>query len=158
AVRIVGGVWIAVACGGRGAPPSAPVASGEAEDARPAAMAIELRLSEGTPGLAASDRTTLAPATRLADAEGAAVWHGRPPPAVGASAAPAVLRPGPPPPRAGETIHAAFPAGTPAPGTPPRVAGELSVVRYAPEGKLPLVAELSVTFSEPMVAVTGHED
>src|SRR5205085_3112338 len=36
--------------------------------------------------------------------------------------------------------------------------GPLEVVRYSPEGDVPLAPNLSVTFSQPMVAVTSQED
>ncbi|MCG8425479.1 MAG: MG2 domain-containing protein [Proteobacteria bacterium] len=69
-----------------------------------------------------------------------------------------------PAPRTGKSIAAKFPpdrieSGAEQPG---RVTGqttsELRVVRWAPEGNVPLVPHLSVTFSQPMVAVTGHTD
>src|SRR5450432_1233744 len=34
----------------------------------------------------------------------------------------------------------------------------LQVVRYSPEGEVPLAPDLSVTFSQPMVAVTSQEE
>jgi hypothetical protein len=35
---------------------------------------------------------------------------------------------------------------------------DLRVLRYMPEGKVPLAPELSVTFSQPMIAVTSQSD
>jgi alpha-2-macroglobulin len=64
-----------------------------------------------------------------------------------------------PPPRAGETIQAAFSPLTP--GAPPAVAkttAPLEVVRFAPEGEVALAPALSITFSQPMVAVSSQED
>ena len=57
----------------------------------------------------------------------------------------------------GATVLGAFP---PKPGKPaPKVAkGPLEVVRFAPEGDVPLAPHLSVTFSQPMVAVTSLEE
>ncbi|HTM21209.1 MAG TPA: Ig-like domain-containing protein, partial [Kofleriaceae bacterium] len=65
-----------------------------------------------------------------------------------------------PPPRPGETIHTAFP---PPPGNarPPVIdpaSRELTVLRHAPDGDVPLAPNLSVTFSLPMIAVTSHDD
>src|SRR6185436_5037902 len=63
-----------------------------------------------------------------------------------------------PPPRTGKTIEASFPP----PGRPdaPDTASTrtLEVLRYSPEGDVPLAPQLSVTFSQPMVAVTSHDD
>ncbi len=63
-----------------------------------------------------------------------------------------------PPPRPGRTVKEPFPPPATA-GLPEEVPpGPLSVLRRAPEGPVPLAPHLSVTFSQPMVAVTGHED
>ena len=35
--------------------------------------------------------------------------------------------------------------------------GNLKVLRFMPEGKVPIAPELSVTFSQPMVAVTSQD-
>ncbi|HKP10703.1 MAG TPA: Ig-like domain-containing protein, partial [Blastocatellia bacterium] len=63
-----------------------------------------------------------------------------------------------PPPRAGKTVETAFPPPETdrAPDAIP--AGPLEVLRYSPEGDVPLAPQLSVTFSQPMVAVTSHAD
>ena len=62
-----------------------------------------------------------------------------------------------PPPRTGATEKVPFP---PPPGPPPpdpTEEGPLSVVRFAPEGDVPLAPHLTVTFSQPMVPVTGQD-
>src|SRR5688572_23024473 len=59
--------------------------------------------------------------------------------------------------RTGNTVEVSFPA----PGTSNAetvTAGPLEVVRYSPEGSIPLAPELSITFSQPMVAVTSQEE
>jgi alpha-2-macroglobulin len=63
-----------------------------------------------------------------------------------------------PPPRTGRTISGEFPPreSTIAPGT--TAAGPLEVSRYSPEGDVPLAPSLSVTFSQPMIEVTSHQD
>ncbi|MBE3097148.1 MAG: Ig-like domain-containing protein, partial [Planctomycetes bacterium] len=63
-----------------------------------------------------------------------------------------------PPPRTGKTVTSAFPP--PATSQPPILppGGPLRVTRRSPEGAVPLAPNLSVTFSEPMVAVSAHED
>jgi len=60
-----------------------------------------------------------------------------------------------PPPRTGATVLGAFPPKPEKPGATPRPKGPLEVVRFAPEGDVPLAPHLSVTFSHPMVAVTS---
>ncbi|MET0555921.1 MAG: alpha-2-macroglobulin family protein [Vicinamibacteria bacterium] len=64
-----------------------------------------------------------------------------------------------PPPRTGTTVKDAFPP-PPADAVPPAddAAGPLTVVRRMPEGEIPQAPQLSVTFSQPMVAVTAHGD
>ncbi len=63
-----------------------------------------------------------------------------------------------PAPKTGKQIPVKFPSdeerGTPKinPGT------TLEVIRYSPEGEVPLAPDLSVTFSQPMVAVTSQEE
>jgi uncharacterized protein YfaS (alpha-2-macroglobulin family) len=57
----------------------------------------------------------------------------------------------PPPPRPGETVKEPFPP-PPVPVTPEAVeAGPLEVLRFAPEGEIPLAPFVSVTFNQPMV-------
>ncbi|MFN2221644.1 MAG: Ig-like domain-containing protein, partial [Candidatus Promineifilaceae bacterium] len=63
-----------------------------------------------------------------------------------------------PPPRTGETIEESFPPpaeGGPAPETP---SGPLEVLRFAPEGEIPLAPFVNVTFNQPMVPLTSLED
>jgi uncharacterized protein YfaS (alpha-2-macroglobulin family) len=62
-----------------------------------------------------------------------------------------------PPPRTGETVEETFPPPPP-PVTPEAVeAGPLEVLRYAPEGEIPLAPFLSVTFNQPMVPLATLE-
>lgn len=68
----------------------------------------------------------------------------------------------PPPPRAGATVQATFPPPQSPPlptaaGGPPPDAGDLAVLRYAPEGEVPIAPSLEITYSQPMVAVTSVE-
>lgn len=62
-----------------------------------------------------------------------------------------------PPPRTGETIDEAFP---PEGGTGPVSVdtGPLEVLRYAPEGEIPIAPFINVTFNQPMVPITTIED
>lgn len=62
-----------------------------------------------------------------------------------------------PAPRPGETLATPFPPANERarPDVAPNAGQKLSVLRYAPEGDVTLAPNLSVTFSEPMVAVTS---
>lgn len=63
-----------------------------------------------------------------------------------------------PPPRPGDTVESTFPpkeALTPPAQPDP---GPLAVLRYSPEGDLPLAPFLSVTFNQPMVPLTSLDD
>ncbi|MEO7732840.1 MAG: Ig-like domain-containing protein, partial [Kofleriaceae bacterium] len=123
---------------------------------------LDLRLSNGQQGAPAFDHTKLAPAKKLGEADAAAILkRARPIASDTDDAKSFALRPGSTPaPRTGTTIQAAFPA--PASSLRPPAASDagkdLTVLRYMPEGKVPLAPELSVTFSQPMVAVTSQGD
>jgi len=61
-----------------------------------------------------------------------------------------------PPPKTGATVLATFPTRSPM-GTPSVVKpGALTVLRHSPDGEVPVAADLSVTFSQPMVALTSR--
>jgi alpha-2-macroglobulin len=63
-----------------------------------------------------------------------------------------------PPPRTGKTVSAPFPPAAQVEGPRTGAAGALEVVRHAPDGDVALAPNLSVTFSQPMVAVTSQEE
>jgi hypothetical protein len=63
-----------------------------------------------------------------------------------------------PPPRTGRTVQAAFPPAEGRDRPTEAEAGPLRVLRRQPEGDVPLAPHLSVTFSQPMVAVTSHDE
>jgi uncharacterized protein YfaS (alpha-2-macroglobulin family) len=63
-----------------------------------------------------------------------------------------------PTPRTGKDVKAPFPAPTELPKPKVDESGPLTVTRKAPEGDINLVPEVSVTFSQPMVAVTSVEE
>jgi hypothetical protein len=123
---------------------------------------LDLQLSTGHRGAEPVDHSKLAPALRLADADAQAVLaRGKPITTDPADHQAFALRPrSTPPPRTGDTIHAAFPP--PASSLLPPVASDagkpLEVLRYMPQGNVPVAPELSVTFSQPMIAVTSQAD
>ncbi|HZF41368.1 MAG TPA: Ig-like domain-containing protein, partial [Blastocatellia bacterium] len=63
-----------------------------------------------------------------------------------------------PAPRTGQTISEAFPPAGGAGQSEQVASGPLEVLRVSPEGDVPIAPHLSVTFSQPMVAVTSNED
>ncbi|MEZ4366604.1 MAG: Ig-like domain-containing protein [Kofleriaceae bacterium] len=156
--------FLATACGGRPTPPRPP---GPGDDLvlvqAEAAEGLQLRLSDGQRGAGSYDRPPVAAATPLADADADALLRR----AAALKADPKdradfAIRPrSTPPPRTGTTLAGTFP---PAPGAnlpPPATVdagAPLEVVRYQPEGDVPLVPQLSITFSQPMVAVTSQDD
>jgi uncharacterized protein YfaS (alpha-2-macroglobulin family) len=124
---------------------------------------LDMRVSDGRQGKPAFDRTKLAPATRLSDADAETLLkRAEPLKAQTGDQQAFALRPASqPPPRTGNVIKSSFPppASSNLPPARPSDAGKaLTVLRYMPEGKVPLAPELSVTFSQPMVAVTSQDD
>ncbi|HKE19873.1 MAG TPA: Ig-like domain-containing protein, partial [Kofleriaceae bacterium] len=131
------------------------------EDAAPG---LTVRLSEGKPGGAAEqrDRVKVAPAAKLAEPEAQRLLSRMPALVAGDQDRKnfALRDKSQPPPRTGKVIKGQFPPPGPGPKPPAaRVEGtELKVIRHAPEGEVPLAPHLSVTFNQPMVAITSHAD
>jgi uncharacterized protein YfaS (alpha-2-macroglobulin family) len=64
------------------------------------------------------------------------------------------LAPGPiPPPRPGQTIQQPFPPPAQPAVTEAVESGPLKVLRYAPEGEIPIAPFINITFNQPMVAL-----
>ena len=63
-----------------------------------------------------------------------------------------------PPPRTGETIDEPFPPAETSGGPEPVTAGPLEVLRFAPEGEIPLAPFVNITFNQPMVPLGTLED
>src|SRR5215831_15882347 len=160
-----------VACGGRPAGTSgtsAQAGSGAAPSdqallqSKDVPAGLDLVLSNGKAGPPAFDRAKLAPAKALSDAEaGALLGRLKPIASEPTDQQAFALRPrSQPPPRTGQTIKSSFPPPAASQLPPPAIAsgGELRVLRYIPEGNVPLAPELTVTFSQPMIAVTSQAD
>jgi uncharacterized protein YfaS (alpha-2-macroglobulin family) len=150
-------------CGGKKAPQQpaeTPGLAGPHALDPDATTGLVMRLASGTPaGAEAPERPPPAQAQPLAEAQTQRLLARLPalPREAGADFAfPPRSRPAP---RTGETIEAAFPPDRPtdaaAPAADPKQ--PLTVLRYAPEGEVPLAPHLSITFSQPMVAVTSQE-
>ena len=159
--------FVVSSCGGKSATtPRAPVASPisdrvlvQSKDLPPG---LDMRVSQGRQGAPAFDHGKLAPAKKLSDADAEALLSRAQPIKVDASDKQEfALRPkSAPPPRTGTVIKASFPppASTLLPPARATDTGDLKVLRYMPEGQVPIAPELTVTFSQPMVAVTSQED
>ncbi|MGE5183192.1 MAG: Ig-like domain-containing protein [Acidobacteriota bacterium] len=124
---------------------------------------LDMIVTSGRQGPAPFDHAKLAPAKKLADATAEQLLQRVRPIQPGAGDQQAfALRPhSQPPPRTGQTIRGTFPppASTLLPPARTNETGkDLKVLRYMPEGDVPLAPELTVTFSQPMVAVTSQED
>lgn len=120
---------------------------------------LEFRLSEGQEG--AENRQTTPPAKgeNLSETETANLLKRLPPvKAEQDDQQDFAKRAGTlPAPKTGKIVPVKFPADDER-GTPKiNVAATLEVVRFAPEGEIPIAPELSVTFSQPMVSVTSQE-
>jgi uncharacterized protein YfaS (alpha-2-macroglobulin family) len=121
---------------------------------------LQLKLSEGAPAEDRPAPVAAAPASKLSDDEVQAVLKRlRPIKAEPDNQQDFALRDRSlPPPRTGNTITDSFPPPEKLDKPDSVVGGPLQIVRYSPEGDVPLVPQLSVTFSQPMVAVTSHQD
>src|ERR1044071_318990 len=122
---------------------------------------LSFRLSEGAEEAGpAAPRPSPARAEKLSDAETARVLQRLPP--LKADAADvqefALRERSLPPPRAGATVLNAFPADESRRAPDADAGGEPRGPRYTPQGEVPLAPQLSVTFSQPMVAVTSQDD
>ena len=120
---------------------------------------LQVTLSEGSEQVTPVEAVEPAPATPLDDATIQTISDRLPPLETGAThvqdfrlPAETIL-----PPRTGQTITTTFPAtGT---ETAPEgvTAGPLEVLRYSPEGEIPIAPFLSVTFNQPMVPLATVE-
>ncbi|MEO8703659.1 MAG: Ig-like domain-containing protein, partial [Kofleriaceae bacterium] len=160
-------VAMASSCGGKSSTPNpitetSPLSDQAYVQLKDAPPGLDLRVSNGKAGAPAFDRAKLAPAKKLGDSEASSLLAR----AKAITADPAdqqafALRPkSQPAPRTGTTVTGSFPGASQL--TPPKTTNDtgkdLKVLRYMPEGKVPLAPELSVTFSQPMVAVTSQSD
>jgi alpha-2-macroglobulin len=171
--------WLAIvslvtsSCGGKSTTSNGTASSNPVGSASPlsdqayvllkdAPPGLDLKLSEGKAGPPPFDRTKLAPAKKLPDAEATAMLsRARPIQSDAADQQAFALRPrSQPVPRTGQTITGQFPppASSLLPPKASDAGKDLEVLRYMPEGDVPLAPELSVTFSQPMVAVTSQDD
>jgi alpha-2-macroglobulin len=140
----------------------APTAEAVAKAAKDLPDGLDLRLSDGKAGPPPYDKTKLAAAKKLSDADVQKILaRAEPLKQEAGDQQDFALRPASqPPPRTGQTIKDTFPAPPSSLLPPPahEANKELTVLRYMPEGQVPLAPELSITFSQPMVPVTSQDD
>lgn len=119
---------------------------------------LSFRLSEGAEQPDVRPVTKPAPAIALSNVETEAVLKRLPPLKSGASDETdfAWPRQSLPPPRTGATVLHPFPAASEMAAPGPTATETLEVVRYSPEGEVPIASNLSVTFSQPMIAVSSQ--
>ncbi|MBC7929279.1 MAG: Ig-like domain-containing protein, partial [Rubrivivax sp.] len=136
-------------------------ADAAAEDDAATRKGLRFRLSEGAEGAEkAGPQANVAAAVRLSEAETARVLQRLPPMKVEAGDEQdfALRERSLPAPRAGATVLQAFPSADERRAPDEGTGGEVKVLRYSPQGDVPLAPQLSLTFSQPMVAVTSQEE
>ncbi len=133
--------------------PQQEIYIGDVTGASDSGNGLQIILGEGSEMVQPSTVMTPAPAAPLDDAATQLVIDRLPPLTTEASDVVDFRLPEEslPPPQTGATITTTFPT-TDSAGTPPTVvSGPLEVLRYSPEGEIPLAPFLSVTFNQPMV-------
>ena len=121
---------------------------------------LKFRLSEAPEQPEAKPVSKIAEATVLSEAETQAILKRLPPIKTEPSDETefALREKSLPPPRTGAIVMQPFPAASDLARPEQANAGPLEVLRYSPEGDVPVAPNLSVTFSQPMVAVTSQEE
>lgn len=121
---------------------------------------LRFRLSEGIDQPVVRPATTPAAATPLSNAETEAILKRLPPIKSETSDETEFALRGQslPPPRTGVTVMQPFPAANELAPPNSTSAGTLEIVRYSPEGDVPIAPNMSVTFSQPMVAISSQEE
>jgi hypothetical protein len=159
--------FLATSCGSkppatRSLPAAAPISDQVLQQTKDLPPGLDMRVSQGKHGAPAYDHGKLAPAAKLPDAEAEALLsRARPIKDEATDKQAFALRPSStPPPRTGTVIKGSFPppVSSTLPPARPTDTGDLKVLRWMPEGAVPIAPEVSITFSQPMVAVTSQED
>ena len=121
---------------------------------------LRFRLSEGAEKVEAPPKPTVAAAMKVSEVETRKLLARLPPlkPEQGDTLSFKFRERSLPPPRAGQTIQAAF--ALPTTNAPPPINSNapLEVTRFAPEGEVELAPILSITFSQPMIAVSSQDE
>lgn len=136
-------------------PPPRPVAF----DVEPELEGLRLELSDAETPTTAGERVSRGAARPLADAEVQRLLSRVPElePEDG-DREPFRVRAGSlPPPRAGATVAQPWPPPDKPDAPDAAEPGPLKILRHAPEGPVPLAPHLSITFDQPMIAVTSQD-
>ncbi len=117
---------------------------------------LQFRLREGAAKTSEPMVSQTSEAVKISDADAEAILKRLPP--IGAETddqTDFAIRPNSlPAPKTGKTISIKFPAEEQPAAPPTENSAALEVVRSSPQGFVPLVTDLSVTFSQPMIAVS----
>ncbi|HTJ41383.1 MAG TPA: DUF6049 family protein, partial [Kofleriaceae bacterium] len=164
--------FVGFSCGPKNSPvgPTITAGSGSGSGGSDVALVqdappgLDLRLSDGKSGPPANDHSKLAPATKISDGDAEQILNRMP--ALKADADDqkdfALRAKSQPPPRTGNTVKGSFPPpggnAPPAPNATNDKNKDLQVLRWSPDGDVPIAPQLSITFSQPMVAVTSQTD
>ena len=135
--------------------------SAASDDETASLKGLRFRLSEGVETAEkVAPPPAVAHASKLSDAETARVLERLPPLKTDAADEQefALRERSLPAPRAGATLLNAFPSTGERRGPEVTTSGALEVLRYSPQGEVPVAPQLSLTFSQPMVAVTSQEE
>ncbi len=121
---------------------------------------LDVRLSEGKSGSEQKAPAAIKDSSKPLDAATVSRLLGRLP-ALSSSAARvafAFRAKSAPPPRTGATVTDAFAPQLTSQAPPEPTKGTLEVLRHAPDGAVPIAPHVSITFSQPMVAITSHDE
>lgn len=122
---------------------------------------LQFRLSEGEEDAEKREKQALAEFKQLSEAERAALLKRIPEikPETDDTADFKKREGTLPAPKTGKTVPVKFPASEQInPNVTDNAKIPLEVIRFSPEGEVPLAPDLNVTFSQPMVAVTSQEE
>jgi hypothetical protein len=120
---------------------------------------LQFRLREGSPSTDKRESPTPVPTTKLSASEAETILRRLPDlPVNNEDKTDFKLRPDSlPPPKKGNVINVKFPSDETQNAPKVNASKTLEIIRFSPENNVPLVSDLSVTFSQPMIAVTSQE-
>lgn len=153
------GLVVYVSCGGGSKSTGTTTTGGEITEDKEIPDGLDIQLSEADDHDPNQAANKLVNATALSDSAAKSLLSRLPDIAQAEQSDFAFRKGSPPAPRPGTTITDKFPAkGSGAPPATQTNQGPLKVVRFAPEGELGLAPHVSLTFSDPMVAISSHDD
>jgi uncharacterized protein YfaS (alpha-2-macroglobulin family) len=135
-----------------------PAQNEDSKAVKEEAKGLEFRLREGEGKTASGETPPVSQAVKLSDADADAIFRRLPPiDAETSDNTDFSMRGGSlPPPKTGKVIPVKFPSGDQQTAPLTENSAALEVVRVSPNSSVPLVTDLSVTFSQPMIAVSSQ--